>query len=258
MPSGPTVLFTCAAVPPRGEARCELDIARPLLERLAQRQATAADLIPWRSQREFNQYLLGNSGISLDDLARTGYHQVNYTLGNFDNEPFPTPTRKVELYSTVMEENGLDPLPAYRAPDFEHANPVVQSDFPLLLVTGDREKSYHHSRFRDQPWAIKVSPDPRLSINPKTASRAGISEGAWVLVEIADGRGQCRLRAKITDAVPLDVVNTGMGWWLPAAPAPERGALDVNINAALSYDGPYDPASGSADIRGLRCRVRLL
>jgi hypothetical protein len=37
--------------------------------------------------------------------------------------------------------------------------------------------------------------------------------------------------------------------------APTRGALDVNINVALAYAGPYDPASGSPDIRGLRCRV---
>jgi hypothetical protein len=47
-----------------------------------------------------------------------------------------------------------------------------------------------------------------------------------------------------------------MGWWRPDAPGPEHGALDININAALSYDGPYDPASGSPDARGLMCRVR--
>jgi hypothetical protein len=41
-------------------------------------------------------------------------------------------------------------------------------------------------------------------------------------------------------------------------PAPDRGALDVNINAALSYSGPYDPISGSADIRGQLCRVERI
>ena len=74
-------------------------------------------------------------------------------------------------------------------------------------------------------------------------------------LEVARGAGACRLRIKLSDATPLDVVNTGMGWWLPSAPAPERGALDVNINAALSYDGPFDPISGSSDIRGLLCRL---
>jgi thiosulfate reductase / polysulfide reductase chain A len=49
-----------------------------------------------------------------------------------------------------------------------------------------------------------------------------------------------------------------MGWWQPAAPGPEHGALDVNINAALSYDGPFDPAAGSPDARSLLCRVRRI
>ena len=113
--------------------------------------------------------------------------------------------------------------------------------YPLVLVTGDREKSYHHSRFRDQEWARKVSPDPRLTMHPDTARAMGLDDGAWVHLEVARGKGACRLRIKLTDATPPDVVNTGMGWWLPSDPSPEHGALDVNINAALDYDGPWDP-----------------
>ena len=64
-----------------------------------------------------------------------------------------------------------------------------------------------------------------------------------------------RLKLKLSDAQQANVVNTGMGWWRPMEPAPEHGVLDVNINAALSYSGPYDPISGSSDIRGQLCRV---
>lgn len=256
MPAGPTVMFTRAAVAPLGEARCEIDIARPLLDKLAARQALTRDLIPWASQRDFNRYLLGDSGIGIEELERTGYHQVSYTLGG--EVPFATPSGKVELYSAAMEAAGLDPLPGYAAPEADKATAETRSGFPLLLVTGDREKSYHHSRFRDQPWALKVSPDPRLSIHPDTARAFGVGEGDWVLLKTANGDGACRLRAKLSDATPPDVVNTGMGWWRPADAAPARGALDVNINAALSYDGPYDPASGSSDIRGIRCRIEPL
>jgi hypothetical protein len=46
-----------------------------------------------------------------------------------------------------------------------------------------------------------------------------------------------------------------MGWWRPEGALPDRGALDVNVNAAMSYDGPWDPVSGSADTRGMRCRL---
>ena len=253
MPSGPTVLFTRALVPPKGEARSELDIALPLLEKMGERQAIDRHLLPWRSQREFNAYLLGDSGLAFADLERMGYHQVRPEPGA--PRPFATPTGKIELYSTVMEQAGLDPLPAYLAPSRERICEDTAQRFPLILITGDREKSYHHSRFRDQPWARKVSPDPRLTMHPGTARAMGIADGAWVRLEVAGGRGACRLRLKLSDATPPDVVNTGMGWWLPSDPTPTHGALDVNINAALAYAGPYDPASGSPDIRGLRCRV---
>ena len=254
MPSGPTVLFTRAVVPPQGEARCELDIAVPLLDRLAQRQALGRRLLPWRTPRQFNTYLLGDSGIRIEDLERTGYHQLG-TPPLPQQRPFATPTGRIELLSTAMQGAGLDPLPNYTPPARERLPEGTTERFPLILITGDREKSYHHSRFRDQPWATKVSPDPRLTMHPDTARTMGLEDGAWVHLEVAGGKGKCRLRVKFSDATPLDVVNTGMGWWLPSDPSPTHGALDVNINAALAYDGPWDPATGSSDIRGLPCRV---
>jgi anaerobic selenocysteine-containing dehydrogenase len=258
MPSGPTVLFTRALVPPQGEARCEIDIALPLLQKLAERQAIARHLLPWRSQREFNTYLLGESGISIEELERTGYKQVDAAPVTPTARPFATRSGKVELYSPVLEELGLDPLPNYTTPSRTRLPEPIGQAYPLVLVTGDREKSYHHSRFREQAWAQKVSPDPRLSMHPETARALGLDDGAWVHLEVARGKGACRLRIKLSDATPRHVVNTGMGWWAPSGPAPERGALDININAALDYSGPYDPISGSSDIRGLACRVTAI
>jgi thiosulfate reductase/polysulfide reductase chain A len=258
MPSGPTVLFTRAVVPPQGEARCELDIALPLLEKMAQRQAVTRHLLPWRSQREFNAYLLGESGIRMEDLERAGYHHVGAEPNKPAPRRFATRTGKVELFSTAMESLGLDPLPGYAPPSRERLPAETARQYPLILVTGDREKTYHHSRFRDQDWARKVSPDPRLTMHPDTARALGLDDGAWVRLEVARGKGACRLRLKLSEATPPDVVNTGMGWWLPSDAAPEHGALDINVNAALAYDGPYDPASGSTDVRGLPCRVEAI
>jgi len=64
MPSGPTVLFTRAVVPPQGEARSEIDIALPLLAKMAERRAITRHLLPWRSQRQFNTYLLGTAAFA--------------------------------------------------------------------------------------------------------------------------------------------------------------------------------------------------
>jgi anaerobic selenocysteine-containing dehydrogenase len=98
--------------------------------------------------------------------------------------------------------------------------------------------------------------DPILLIHPETARSLRVEDGAWVTVDVPNGPGACRLRAKISDRTPPGVVSTGMGWWRPASAAPDHGALDININAALPYDGRWDPASGSVDSRGLLCRVR--
>ena len=69
--------------------------------------------------------------------------------------------------------SGLDPLLSYDPPSRARLDAAADG-FPLILITGDREKSYHHSRFRDQPWALKVSPDPRLAMHPDTARALGL------------------------------------------------------------------------------------
>jgi hypothetical protein len=61
--------------------------------------------------------------------------------------------------------------------------------------------------------------------------------------------------ARITDATPEGVVSTGMGWWRPGSITPGNGAFDVNLNAAMTYDGPWDPISSSVDSREIRCRI---
>ena len=256
MPSGPTVLFTRAVVPPQGEARSEIDIALPLLAKMAERQAITRHLLPWRSQREFNTYLLGDQrhphrGAGADRLPageRRAGHAGAAAVRDAHGQGRVVLDRSGGARArSAAELRAADPIAA--------ASSRETDEFPLILVTGDREKSYHHSRFRDQPWALKVSPDPRLTMHPDTARALGLDDGAWVHLEVARGKGACRLRVKLSDATPPNVVNTGMGWWLPSDPSPEHGALDININAALGYDGPYDPVSGSSDVRGLACRV---
>jgi len=255
-PGGPLITMTQAVVPPRGEARNDFQIARGLLEKMQARGAASANLLPWRSQDEFIEFLLGDSGVTLDLLRRNGYAEYPYSLENFDK--FPSPTGKIELYSEAIASIGGDPLPNFVAPARDRANPKVKSQFPLTLLTGDREKTYHHSRFRDQPWAKKISPDPRLLIHPQTARAMSVNDNQWVRIETPDASGSCKAKIKITENTPEGVVSTGMGWWRPGSMIPGSGAFDVNINAAMTYDGPWDPISGSVDSRGILCRIVAL
>lgn len=236
-PAGPCLTYTAPASARRGEARPDIEIAAGLLERMEHRP-----LLPWRTQREYNEFLLRDTGIALADVAERGY--LAFTPAPGDSR------KKVALYSTRMERHGLDPLPDWVPPA-----QALDEAFPLRLQTGLRERTYHHSRFREQAWARKVSPDPLLSIHPRTAAQLGVAEGDWVSVRTRGHGGRCRLKAKLSEATAPDTVVTGMGWWQPEGEAPLYGALDININAAMSYAGPYDAASGSADTRGIPCRV---
>ena len=254
-PAGPCLTYTRPAVAPLGEARSDIDIAVALIDRLEARGALARNVFRWRTPREFCRYLLAGTDIDLEALAQRGFATYPHRLGNFDEQRFNTPTGKVELFSVTLEQLGLDPLPDLVTPVAERGPDVERVTYPLVLLTGDREKAYHHSRFREQEWARRISPDPDLRVHPETAAAHGVSAGDWVFVETPTGPGRCRLRVDVTDATPPGVVSTGMGWWWPEAPLPDRGALDVNVNAAMSYDGPWDPISGSADTRGMRCRL---
>lgn len=253
--AGPCVTFTAAVSERRGEVKADIEIAASLLDRLRARGAVSAELMPWRTQRELNEFLIKDSALKLEELETRGYAEFPYGLGDFEKQIFRTPTGKVELYSERMARHGLDPLPDYAALDS-----IAQADeaYPLRLQTGLRERTYHHSRFREQPWAKKVSPDPLLRMHPSTAQGLGIGDGDWVTVRTRGHAGHCRLKAQLTETTSPGIVVAGMGWWRPEGEAPEFGALDININAALSYGGPHDRASGSADTRGIPCAVSRL
>lgn len=254
--NAPCLSLIQPAIEPRGEARSDFWIANEIVERLAARGfGEARCFFPWRTKADFNAYLLGDCGITVDDMKEVGYASFPYGLGNFAEAGFKTRTGKLELYSERLAALGLDPLPAYVPTGADRADATTRSEYPLILLTGARERTYHHSRFRDQGWARKVSPAPWLQLHPATAAEYGLATDDWVSLETARGPGACRLRVRVTDETLPGVVRTGMGWWYPEAPGPERGALDVNINAAMRYDGPWDPMTGSADTRGLPCRI---
>jgi len=255
-PSGPCLSVIQPVHPPLGETLSDFDIATAIARRAEARGlADARRFLPWETKREFNEFLLNGCGITMETLLADGSAPFPFEYGTHEATGFPTRTGKVELYSERLAEMGLDPLPDYVAPNADIGGDAA---YPLLLLTGAREKTYHHSRFRDQGWARKVSPDPWAQVHPADAAALGLADGDWVRVETRGHAGACRLKVSVTDATLPGVVRTGMGWWYPEAPGPYFGALDVNINGAMSYGAPWDPVTGSPDTRGLACRLTRL
>ena len=152
----------------------------------------------------------GAAGLAIDfeTLEQTGYAEFDYQTGDFESAGFKTPSGKIELFSERLDQLGLDPLPDYAAPRSERETAKVRTAYPLILLTGAREKTYHHSRYRDQAWARKVSPYPLLEIHPETASSHGLERDDWVKIETPGADGSCELKVKLTEDVAPGILRT--------------------------------------------------
>jgi anaerobic selenocysteine-containing dehydrogenase len=167
---------------------------------------------------------------------------------------FPTPTGKVELYSTILEDMGYDPLPYFKEPnESPYSTPKLYREYPLILSTGGRLPYYFHSQYRQIPWLRELQPYPITQIHPDTAKKLGIKDGDWVWIETP--RGRIKQKAKLFKGSDPRVVTAQASWFYPDQPGPLHGLLESNANVLTSNDGPFDPAMGAPTFRVLLCKV---
>jgi anaerobic selenocysteine-containing dehydrogenase len=223
----------------------------------------------WKSVEELFDSILENSGMSFKELREqvwalppegnpsAPYHRHEKGLLRKDGRPgFETTSGKVELYSILREEWGLDPLPHYEEPPFTPVSrPDLAREYPLILSTGRRSFAFFNAEHRMIPWLRELDPDPTLEIHPDTAQSLNIGDGEWVWVE--NWLGRQKFKAKITLAVLPQMVMAAHGWWFPEEDGAEPslfGAWKSNINQLIPMGSQGKDGLG-APIKNLLCRV---
>ncbi len=260
----PAIEARVQTVAPYGESRNEqqviLDIYWQLIEKgfKPQKSRTDVDFIQWRIIPEFLDYCLKGFGATWEGLKK---HHVlpfpakPYRLYDQDSFKFKTPTGKVELFSTTMEQLGLDPLPNHREPpESPISTSELAEEYPLILMEARvKGGAFMHSSNRWASWARKSHPYPQMDIHPDTAEPLGIKSDDWVWIE--NPRGKIMHKARITKDIDKRVVSCEPGWWYPEKGGPFYGVWESNINLLNSLDGPYDPAQGTTNLRTMLCKV---
>ena len=210
----------------------------------------------WDTLEEANGYRVEPSGYcSYEDFV----DKQRVIIGNpeyrkYKRYPFATPSGKVELYSTMLEQLGYNPLPNYEEPaESPFSTPELAREFPLILITGGKIRTYYHSEFRQIRTARQKHPDPLMQLHPDTAKEFGINEGDWVVIETPIG--SVKQRALLDPMIHPRVIHAEHGWWLPEQAAPEHGVWESNINLLVNSEPPYDPGMGSTPVRSLLCRI---
>jgi len=125
--------------------------------------------------------------VHLEEFMRSGgADKPPVELKKYERIGFGTTTGKVELYSTILEKLGYDPLPSYREPpETPVSQPELAKEYPLILLTGARHKPFYHTEHRQVESLRKRHPNPIVQIHPETARDLGIADGDWVWIETA-------------------------------------------------------------------------
>ncbi|MFX1501688.1 MAG: molybdopterin-dependent oxidoreductase [Promethearchaeota archaeon] len=209
----------------------------------------------WDTVEDSLNWLLEPSGLSWNEFKEKGYLQGDMKYYKYRERGFSTPTRKVELYSTILEKWGFDPLPKYKEiPESYISTPDLAKRFPYILNAGLRTPVFFHSENRMIPWLREIRPDPIVEIHPDTARKHDIQEGDWVWIE--SPRGCVKERAKLNGGIDPRVIVAEHGWWYPEVKSSDHGWRTSNIN--LLTDNSYesmDPVMGATNLRVLLCNI---
>jgi len=257
MTYGPVFRIRERVIEPRGESRPDVFIMGELARRLGY-----GHLFP-QNEEELLRHVLNGSGFSLEEVRAAGgrvqspvemmqYRKWEKGLLRPDGAPgFDTPTGKFEIYSTILEEYGYDPLPVYTEPqESPRSRPDLAETFPLVFNSGARVTTDFHAQHHSIKSFLKERPEPTVSINTQDAEARGIRHGDRVVVISA--RGQVPLRAIVTDDLMQGTIEANMGGGCHQAPKAWR---EGNVNELTDLER-YDPISGFPVYKALLCDVR--
>ena len=209
----------------------------------------------WPTVEDALDYLLEPAGLTWEQFKEKGYLKGEMVYHKYKQRGFSTPTKKLEIYSTVLKDWGYDPLPKYvEIPESPVSTPEILKDYPYILNAGLRTPTFFHSANRNIPWLREIHPDPIVEIHPETAKKHHINDNQWVY--ISSPRGRIKQRAKLNDGIDPRVITSEHGWWFPEIKDSGHGWDVSNVN--ILTDNAYatlDPAIGSTNLRVCLCNI---
>ena len=155
-----------------------------------------------------------------------------------ENNPFPTPSGKIEIYSQRLADLNnpqLPPVPQY-IETWENANDPLAKKYPLQLIT-THSRVRTHSCFDTIPWLKELEPQT-VWLNSTDAKVRGIHEGDEV--RVFNDRGVTILPAKVTERIIPGVVAIAQGAWY----RPDKTGTDRGGSSNILTKDDYSPGGG--------------
>ena len=205
----PYLMLRKKCIEPLHESRSEWWVYTELAKRLG-----LEALFPWKSEEDLVRFELEPSGLPfeylLNEKPEGGFYQNK--VYEMTNNLFPTPSRKIEIYSDALEHVGFDPLPTYQEPlrSPMSAEVAFLEEYPLILSTGHRNYYYTHSQHRNVKALRDQAPEPEMEIGVETAKKYDLKTGDMSIIK--SNRGQVKMKARVDDRIAEGVVFVPHGW----------------------------------------------
>jgi cysteine desulfurase NifS len=256
MTYGPIFRLREKVIEPVGEARNDYLIMAELARRLGY-----GNLYP-QSEKEMIRFALKDSAYTPEQVKAAGglvkiptpmmeYKKWKKGKLRTDGTPgFETPTGKFEIWSTVLEDHGYEPLPKYVEPkEGPLADPKLFKKYPLVFNSGARPHTDFRSQHHGIKGLLKDNPEPTVELNSIDAQKRHIKNGD--LVEVRSLRGSVPFRARISEDIVQGAVECNMGGGTPVGPAAWK---EWNVNELTDLT-KYDKISGFPVYKALLCEV---
>jgi anaerobic selenocysteine-containing dehydrogenase len=235
-------------VAPVGESRSDLNFIFPLARRVG-----LEEYFPWEKDTDAFDWELEPNGITVAWLREhpEGYlktYKPEEIYRIHERDGYPTPTKKIQFVAKRFAEFGYDPLPNFVEPkDSPVSKPEVAAEYPLIGSVAFKLGIHTHTQFRSLPWIKEIEPEPFAEIHPETATRAGITDGEWMVVETPTGSLKARARTRYTVHPNVVMVAHGYG---------EPYAGDYDLSNTISSAEERDSIAGCTGNRSFLCRVK--
>jgi len=204
---------------------------------------------------KFNNLRLQSLGSSWSELLKspTGlWEPADPEARQFvPREEFGTPSGKIEFYSTLLAENGYEPLPTWK-PRREDPD----DEFPFYMVIS-RAPMHKMTQTQNNVLALTGYPENSAVMNKAKAEEMGISDGDEVYVESRSGgwmerERKIKLKAKLIEGVRPDTVMIYHGFGRYSSYMTEafgRGANEGDLVLSMDFNEMRrlnDPGMGAA------------
>lgn len=256
---GPIFRLREKIIEPVGESRNDYLIMAELAKHLGY-----GHIFP-QTEDDLVKFALDGSGYSLEDIRKAGgwikktspmMEYKKWEKGSLRQDRelgFETPSGKFEIWSTLLEDYGYEPLPKYtEVREGPIANPKLAQSYPLVFNSGARPQTDFRSQHHGIDGLVKDHPEPVIEINPKDAASRKIKTGD--LVEVRTLRGSVPFRARVTPDIVAGSIECNQGGGGPVGPLAWQ---KWNVNELTDMDN-FDEISGFPVYKALLCQIKKI